>query len=347
MNEEYPEPGMPTMKFNEIHHYGGDKYGVQMDIAQLEKMFDIKIDYYVKVDFEAFDYLIDSIGGVEYDVPMDMDYEDPLQDLYIHLKAGKQLLNGEQAEGLVRFRYGYSNADLGRIETQQNFIKELIKQLLDKDTIFSNAGNYVTAFFKYIKTDVNLADAIKYMSVVKDFDPNKLTTYTLPGGDEDSLVISGGYVYNEDETKELAYNIFKKSSMQIIADERAQQENGGTTSDTTTEETVNKSKDCVIQVLNGGYKNGAASDLKDELEADDYNVTSIGSYSGDKTVNDRIYTAKEDVGEELKEYLTDAEVIYDPDFVAESGDYDIVIVIGTGDESDEEYYDEYVGDEQW
>jgi hypothetical protein len=253
------------------------------------------------------------------------------------------MLNGEQAEGLVRFRYGYSNADLGRIETQQNFIKELMKQLLDKDTIFSNAGSYVTAFFKYIKTDVKLADAIKYMSVIKDFDADRLTTYTLPGGNEDSMIIPGGYVYDEAATKELAYNIFQKSSMQILADERAQQESG----ETTVQEEENNSKDCVIQVLNGGYKNGAASDLKEELEEDNYTVKSIGSYTGDKTVNDRIYTAKEDVGEDLKEYLTDVEVIYDPDFVAENGDYDIVIVIGTGDESDEEYYDEYAGDEQW
>jgi LCP family protein required for cell wall assembly len=326
MNEEYPETSNHTMKINAVHHYGGEKYGVEMILAELEEIFDIKIDYYVKVNFDAFDYLIDSIGGVEYDVPMDMDYDDPAQDLAIHLKAGKQMLNGEQAEGLVRFRYGYSNGDIGRIETQQNFIKELMRQLLDKDTIFSNATAYVTTFFKYITTDVKLADAIKYMSVVKDFDANNLTTYLLPGS-TDGPVISGGYTMDEEGVEELAYNVFKKSSMQIMAEQREQQ-----ATQQAEQEAKEVSKDCSIQVLNGGFKNGAASDMKAEIESKGYTVKSIGSFGGSKTVNDRIYVAREGIGTDLVEFLNNAEVIVDPDFVAENGEYDIVIVLGTGDE---------------
>jgi LCP family protein required for cell wall assembly len=326
MNEEYPEPGQKTMKINAIHHYGGDTYGVDLILEELEKIFDIKIDYYVKVDFDAFDYLIDSIGGVEYDVPMNMDYDDPGQDLAIHLKAGKQMLNGEQAEGLVRFRYGYANGDIGRIETQQGFIKELMRQVLDKDTIFSNASAYVTTFFKYIDTNVKLSDGIKYMSVIKDFDADKLTTYTLPGLNVVPL-ISGGYTMDEEATEELAYNVFQKSSMQILAEEKEEE---ATEEAEKAEKAV--SKDCSIQVLNGGFKNGAASDMKADIEEEGYTVKSIGSFTGSKTVNDRIYVAREGIGTDLEEFLNNPELIVDPDFVSENGDYDIVIVIGTGDE---------------
>ena len=98
----------------------------------------------VKVSFEAFDYLVDSIGGIEYNVPINMDYDDPGQDLAIHLKAGPQKLNGKQAEGLVRFRKGYDNQDIGRVEsTAELLLNEFLKQVMNADTIFSNPSAYI------------------------------------------------------------------------------------------------------------------------------------------------------------------------------------------------------------
>lgn len=322
MNEEYPEPGSQVMRFNAIYHFGGEKYGLQLCKKYIEKLLDCQLNYYIIVDFDAFDYLIDSIGGVEYDVPMDMDYEDPAQDLYIHLKAGKQMLNGEQAEGLVRFRYGYADADIGRISTQQKFIKELVRQLLDKDTIFSNATAYITTFFKYIKTDVKISDAVKYMSVIKTFDPERLNTFTVPYAETDNMGIVGGYTYDENALNEITYNIFKKSSMQIIADEKAA-ENGQTS-----EEGGSSSKGSNIEVLNGGYKNGAAQDMKEKLEAAGYTVNNTGSYEGGKQYNDRIYVSADGMGTDLVQYLNSAEIIVDSTV---TGEHDIVIVIGTGE----------------
>jgi hypothetical protein len=72
--------------------------------------------------------------------------------------------------------------------------------------------------------------------------------------------------------------------------------------------------------------------MKAEIESKGYTVKSIGSFGGSKTVNDRIYVAREGIGTDLVEFLNNAEVIVDPDFVAENGEYDIVIVLGTGDE---------------
>ena len=75
---------------------------------------------YTRVYFEGL--------GIDFDVPCDMNYDDPSQDLSIHLTAGKQTLNGEQAMGLVRFRSGYSMADLERVRVQREFISAAMDQ---------------------------------------------------------------------------------------------------------------------------------------------------------------------------------------------------------------------------
>lgn len=77
----------------------------QKTIDAVNDLTGLNIKYYLTVDTKALRELVDAIGGVYFDVPIDMDYDDSSQDLYIHLKAGPQLLNGEQAEWVVRFRH--------------------------------------------------------------------------------------------------------------------------------------------------------------------------------------------------------------------------------------------------
>lgn len=85
-------------------------------------------DGYILVELDVFIDLVDLFGGVEFDVPVDMYYDDPAQDLHIALQAGLQELDGEQAMGLVRFRSGYADADIGRVSVQRAFIKSAIDQ---------------------------------------------------------------------------------------------------------------------------------------------------------------------------------------------------------------------------
>ena len=97
-------------------------------IEKIKEITGMPIHYYCEVNFIGIREIVDILGGVDYDVPMKMDYEDPEQDLYIHLEKGPQHLDGDKAEQLLRFRKGYANQDLGRINTQQGFIKEMFKQ---------------------------------------------------------------------------------------------------------------------------------------------------------------------------------------------------------------------------
>ena len=87
-------------------------------------------DGYMLIDLNVFVELVDLMGGVRFDVPCDMYYNDPTQDLYINLTAGEQTLNGEQAMGLVRFRSGYAMADLQRVSVQRDFLSAAMHQWL-------------------------------------------------------------------------------------------------------------------------------------------------------------------------------------------------------------------------
>lgn len=85
-------------------------------------------DGYVLLELDVFIDLVNMLGGVDFEVPMDMFYEDASQDLFIDLKEGLQALDGEKAMELVRFRYGYADADIGRGRVQRDFMKSAMDQ---------------------------------------------------------------------------------------------------------------------------------------------------------------------------------------------------------------------------
>ena len=99
----------------------------------LEESLCVKIDEYVLTDTSAFVEIIDALGGIYFDVPQDMYYEDPDQNLYIDLKAGYQHLDGKACEGLIRYRAGYATGDIGRVELREDFLVEAFHQVKEKD----------------------------------------------------------------------------------------------------------------------------------------------------------------------------------------------------------------------
>ena len=162
----------PT-KINAVHAYGGDK-GAECAVLQLEDLLGINIDHYVKVNIDGFGEIVDAIGGIDFYVPQDMywDMRDT-GDILIDLKEGQQVLDGDKAIQLVRFRR-YAEGDVARVQVQQDFLKEAAKQILSTENIMSNIDTYIKTFFKYVKTDINIVDAIKYSGYIDDID-NKCT----------------------------------------------------------------------------------------------------------------------------------------------------------------------------
>lgn len=137
------------------------------------------IDSYFVLDLEAFVALVDAIGGVDFEVPIDMDYEDPVQDLYIHIPAGYQHLDGEHALQVVRFRSGYPLQDIDRIKTQQSFIKAVVKKCLSIDSLIK-IGEFAGIFSRYVKTDLDVGTIVWYIQQCMSLEEEDISFKTLP-----------------------------------------------------------------------------------------------------------------------------------------------------------------------
>lgn len=150
-------------KINSVYnYYGGGEKGITALNKEISQLVGFVPDYQVVVEWEAVGKLVDAIGGVNFDVPRDMDYEDPYQDLSIHIKKGYQKLDGEEAMGVIRWRHnnsggGYADGDLGRIETQQAFLKAVIQQLLEVQNV-TKINQFAKIFEENVKTDLSISN---------------------------------------------------------------------------------------------------------------------------------------------------------------------------------------------
>ena len=164
----------------------------------------IPIDYYVCIDLDVLGEMVDMIGGVPINVPADMDYDDPTQNLHIHLKAGEQTLDGDTAQMFVRFRSGYAHADVGRMDAQKLFLSSLAKQTKEKLSL-SQTVSLVCKCFGKIKTNMSMSDCISCAKTLRKVELSKLHMTTLPGSSARTGNNSGAwyYVLNKDATDKL------------------------------------------------------------------------------------------------------------------------------------------------
>lgn len=191
-------------KLNEVHAYAGEGYRNEFTVMMLEDLLGIDIDYFVKINTSAFRRIVDTIGGIEYDVPQRLYYVDPYQDLYIDLRPGLQHLDGDKAEQLVRYREGYAQKDLARINVQQDFMKALIEKITNTQTILDNFPELMKTVFDCVETDVSFVDALKYVKYLKDIKIYNVSMTTVPGEPETIGGIS--YFEVEDEQMESLIN---------------------------------------------------------------------------------------------------------------------------------------------
>ena len=161
--------------------------------AALEDMLGFGIDKYAVIDIGAAEQIVDTIGGVEFDVPVDMHYDDPVQDLHINIDAGLQRLNGEQTVQVLRFRNTYAGGDIQRIGVQQSLFKAMASQLLSLGNI-PNIGQLIEIVENNTETDLT-ADNIRFY--IKEFlllNKDNINFYTLPA-DTSGSIFGMSYVY--------------------------------------------------------------------------------------------------------------------------------------------------------
>ena len=259
--------------------------GAQDTLKEVNELTGLNIRYYLIVDTKALRDLVDAIGGVEFDVPIDMDYDDVTQALHIHVKKGLQLLNGEQAEGVVRFRHNnnytsypvsYGDNDLGRMRTQREFLKILLKQLM-KPTNITKINNLLKIAQEEVETNIDWNTAKGYVPSLFGFNTNNLVTNALPG---EAKYANGVAVFiaNPIKTKELINTMF----LQIVNNTEQNEEKTDTVTNTTKNSTKNeittssttlKPKSSIsLQLINGTGSKKRFEAAKTQLKAQGYKI---------------------------------------------------------------------------
>lgn len=182
--------------------------GTKSVISKVEQFTQLKINYYYILNFKGFRKLIDILGGVKFEIPFDMHYDDPSQNLHINLKKGEQILDGKKAEHLIRYRKGnkigegYTDGDLGRIRIQQEFIKALIEQKANIKNL-KYVDDIAMELAKYSKTNIQAKDIRENAFMISKLDTDNIKVYTLPG---EAVYIDGTWFYIIDESKLQEFN---------------------------------------------------------------------------------------------------------------------------------------------
>ena len=259
--------------------------GAQDTLKEVNELTGLNIRYYLIVDTKALRDLVDAIGGVEFDVPIDMDYDDVTQALHIHVKKGLQLLNGEQAEGVVRFRHNnnytsypvsYGDNDLGRMRTQREFLKILLKQLM-KPANITKINNLLKIAQEEVETNIDWNTAKGYVPSLFGFNTNNLVTNALPG---EAKYANGVAVFiaNPIKTKELINTMF----LQVVNNTEQNEEKTDTYTNTTknsrkneitTSSTTLKPKSSIsLQLINATGSKKRFEAAKAQLKAQGYKI---------------------------------------------------------------------------
>lgn len=210
-------------KIGHAHAYGGP----DLAIETVEEFLEIDIDYYARVDFEAFRRAVNALGGVDMDIPEDMDYVDPYQDLHISFKKGMQHLDGQKALEVVRYR-GYTNADIGRIKVQDLFLKALAKKAASLSSILKIRALY-DDLKPYVKTDLTLQEIVQLADIARGIELENIKMGMVPGIDrniiDDGIELSY-WVPDGDGTAQMVTDLIKGISKERNASVTVAIENG-------------------------------------------------------------------------------------------------------------------------
>ena len=153
--------------------------GAEQTAEWLADAFGIRIDHYVCVGLDTVRRVVDAIGGVDVDVPCNMEYTDAEQGLYIKLDAGMTHLDGEGAEQFLRFRYAYAGGDVARLDAHKIFLSALYKKMAEELT--PSLVIKLCAAVDGVETDLSLPDMVELGMAVREMDGDSIFLVTLPG----------------------------------------------------------------------------------------------------------------------------------------------------------------------
>lgn len=320
--------------------------GPEKTLAAVNEITGLDIELYAVIDNDALIKVVDEIGGVEFDVPIDMKYDDPTQNLHINLKKGPQTIDGEKAEQLLRFRhnnngtsysYEYGDNDIGRMRTQREFITATIKQTLQLKNA-TKLGKLLDIVYENVETNVKISDVKDYLPYALEFDMENLKTGAVPGAP--SMINSISFFeYSKTKTKELIEELFSVDGEDNNEDTKTSETssnsktktNSSSDSDsdisTTTKIPTKEVAKIKIELLNGSGNSKALTDATYLLKKKGYNIYKTGTTSSSSStsiiVNEEV---KDDILTNIQEILETGTIINSA--TSTQSKTDITIILG-------------------
>ncbi len=164
--------------------------GIKSLMAKIQNDFGVKLENYVFLDSAAIEPLTDALGGVTLDVPADIDYSDGDRAIELHLKKGLQHLDGRTASQFLRYRQGYPQADIGRINAQKLYAAAMIDRLCGFSA--ATAAGVANVLAHYVKTDLDAEEITRLVTCLCVAKKDDIVMYTLPG---DGVTVGSGSYY--------------------------------------------------------------------------------------------------------------------------------------------------------
>lgn len=270
-------------KINALYNVSGHP---QETLDAVNNLTGLDIKYYAIIKTEALIELVNAIGPIEYNVPINMDYDDVTQDLHIHLKAGVQQIDGKKAEHLLRFRHNnngtsypseYGDNDIGRMRTQREFITAVISQTVKLENI-TKLGAILDVANRNLITNIDFKTLKDYLPYAVEFNTQNLKTASLPGSVPDLRKTNNVsiFVVDKEETQALMQELFYEGET-VTEGENATNTTGNTTSNNNTTTKQKTKSEIKIEILNGSGDSKTLQNAIDNLKNKGYNVTKTGT----------------------------------------------------------------------
>lgn len=273
-------------KINAAYSLGGPSYAVDV----ISDFAGVDISHYAEIDFDEFVKVVDTIGGIDVDIKIDLD--DDLADL--HLKAGEQTLDGEQALALCRSRHAYDEyggGDYYRTANQRMVIGAILKKILASNA--STIAASVNQLADSVTTDLSLTDILSLAGSFQGFDPStNLMSGLTP---TESKYINGGWydIIKEDEWETMMERVNAGLSPYASADDDftsevaggtsaiKNEDSSGSDSSSSSESSTSTTEKGNVLVMNGAGVNGLAGSVATSLRSAGYTCEAVSADSFD------------------------------------------------------------------
>lgn len=318
-------------KLNSSHKNGGAENVVK--VIEEQFLYPTTIDYYVKTTTKGLRGMVDLLGGVYIVVEKNMNYDDNWGNLHIHLKGSpeKQLLNGVDAEGYVRFRKdrygdtGYTfkegeKVNVGRTARQQKFMMALCNRVISLPSKTERAEFLKTCYDKgYIESNLKLTDWNSMADFFVDMKPEQMMMEVLPG--EPKMVGGASYwVVNEEEAPgAISRCVLFEGTNPKIPQEIERDKNG----DPIVGEPAKSPSETIISIKNGSGIKGLAAKIASKLGENNYTNTTTGNADSFDYAVTEIKCKDQSTGFVLQKILGAGKVSLDKNLSE-----DVIIIVG-------------------